>query len=188
MLCLKLHGHGHSILASCPALSSAVNEGHMGLQEPISTCKWTSVCMLVRWLTSSAVSTVVKDPCICLPSLESGLPPAREELCAAHPGLRRSLHAVRRQEECYYSSCGQPLTLPGREQGRGWGLPVCRSGLTSGSPARGAPPLTISLTLPPSRSRILLNTSQSNSGVACVQTPSFHTLICTITPHCRLSA
>ncbi len=36
-------------------------------------------------------------------------------------------------------------------------------------PARGAPPLTIIFTLPPRRSFTLLNTSLSNSGVACTQ-------------------
>ena len=48
------------------------------------------------------------------------------------------------------------------------------SGRAGDSPARGAPPLTISFTLPPSRSRTLLNTSLSNSGVAWMRIPLSH--------------
>ena len=42
---------------------------------------------------------------------------------------------------------------------------ACRAGDT---PAKGAPPLTMIFTLPPSRSFTLLKTILSNKGVACM--------------------
>ena len=130
---------------------------------------------------SSALSTAVNDPCIRMVYLEAG---NFSKLSAATlPCSSQSVH----QENCYHRGYGQCSALSARQQERGWGLPVYWSRLTGDLPARGAPPLTISFTLPPSRSRTLLNTSLSNSGVACMPTPSLHASVSTSNPQCHTS-